>query len=182
MNVISLSKHEPNQTYGYLFDTNVWLYIFGPIAGSNNQKQHSYSELLNSIISRKGTIFITSLVLAEYVNKVLQIGFRQWKSKDSTRSNTQFKRNYRTTEDYKTSLEDAVAQVSAILKVTEKRSDDFNCINIDDIFSSMGQSCDFNDMYFVKCCEKGNMIFVSDDADVTHVDSTIKVINDRNKR
>ena len=57
MAVIKLADHTPNQTYSYLFDTNVWLYIFGPVAGSNARKQRLYSGLLNTIISRKGNLF-----------------------------------------------------------------------------------------------------------------------------
>ena len=175
MAVIKLADHTPNQTYSYLFDTNVWLYIFGPVAGSNARKQRLYSELLNTIISRKGTIFITSLVIAEYVNRVLRLGQKQWNMMNGYRQ-SDFKHDYRPSEHYKETLEDAIAQVNEILKITTKRPDDFNTIDITSVLRSMSQSLDYNDSYLVKCCEVGGMKLVTDDKDMEAINPNITVI------
>lgn len=99
MEIIKANQHNPNRSFGYLFDTNVWLYIYGPVAGSNAKKQRIYSNLLNSIIERRAVIFITSLVLSEYINRVLRIGFQQWK--DNGNYSADYKRDYRSTNNYK---------------------------------------------------------------------------------
>lgn len=174
MKIIKVNQHNPNQSFGYLFDTNVWLYIYGPVAGSNTNKQRIYSKLLNSILERKAVIFITSLVLSEYINRVLRIGFQQWKNNGNY--NADYKRDYRGTDDYKENLADAIAQVEEILKITQRRPDDFNAMDINAILAEMSQSSDYNDSYIVKCCENANIKFVSDDRDIININSTITVI------
>lgn len=175
MVTVKASDHQPNQAYSYLFDTNIWLYIYGPVAGSQQRKQRVYSNLLHTILDRKATIYITSLVLAEYVNRVLRMGFKQWEISNQ-RPGSDFKRDYRTTDDYKDTLSDAIAQVEDILKITQRRPDDFNAIDINSVLVSMEQSSDYNDSYLVKCCERGGMKFVSDDGDITSINSPIMVI------
>ena len=59
----------------FFFDTNVWMAIFGPLAGTRKAKQRGYSNLLRDIQSARASIFVSSLVLAEYVNACLQIAF-----------------------------------------------------------------------------------------------------------
>lgn len=174
MEIIKVNQHNPNQSFGYLFDTNVWLYIYGPVAGSNAKKQRIYSNLLNSILERKAVIFITSLVLFEYINRVLRIGFQQWK--DNGNYSADYKRDYRGTDDYKDNLADAIAQVEDILKITQRRPDDFNAMDINAILAAMSQSSDYNDSYLVKCCENANIKFVSDDRDIISINSPITVI------
>lgn len=174
MEIIKVNQHNPNQSFGYLFDTNVWLYIYGPVAGSNAKKQRIYSNLLNSILERKAVIFITSLVLSEYINRVLRIGFQQWK--DNGNYSADYKRDYRGTDDYKDNLADAIAQVEDILKITQRRPDDFNAMDINAILAAMSQSSAYNDSYLVKCCENANIKFVSDDRDIISINSPITVI------
>ncbi len=172
MEVNKIKDHLVNSTYSYLFDTNVWLYIYGPVAGSRPDKQKIYSNLLNDILSRKATIYITSLNISEYINVVLNIGFRQWK-RSNDYANADFKRDYRSTDDYKAQLEDAIFQVQEILKVAEKRPDDFNAINIDDVLQQMSKNADYNDSYMLKSCEYGGMKLVSDDGDFKAIDSRV---------
>lgn len=159
----------------YFFDTNVWMFIFGPIAGADKRKQSIYSNLLREIQSRKATIFISSLVLSEYVNAVLRLGFRSWKRRTGNQ-NADFKTSYRCTDDYQSTLEDAVLQVQEILKVSERRPDDFHLVDINNVLASMNQKADYNDAYYIRNCERQKMKLVSDDADMQNVDCVITVI------
>ena len=176
MKVDKLKEHNVSPLNSYLFDTNVWLYIYGPLAGSEKRKQSQYASLLRDIVDRKAGLFITSMVLSEYINRVLRIEFEQWK-KHNGLYNADYKRDYRTTEDFQDALADVKAQVMDILyNVTQKRPDDFNNIDIDGIVNSMSNSADFNDVYLVRCCERGNMCFVSDDKDIVNIQSSIRLI------
>lgn len=176
MKVDKLKEHNVSPLNSYLFDTNVWLYIYGPLAGSEKRKQSQYASLLRDIVDRKAGLFITSMVLSEYINRVLRIEFEQWK-KHNGLYNADYKRDYRTTEDFQDALADVKAQVKDILyNVTQKRPDDFNNIDIDGIVNSMSNSADFNDVYLVRCCERGNMCFVSDDKDIVNIQSSIRLI------
>lgn len=175
MVVTRVDKHTVSPNNSYFFDTNVWIFIYGPIAGTDKKKQSVYSSLLKDIQSRNAAIFVSSLVLSEYINAVLRMGFAQWKRVTGNR-NADFKRDYRSTEDYKVTLEDAVLQVEEILKVCIKRPDDFHIININSVLASMNQDADYNDAYYIKDCEKQNMKFVSDDSDIQKVNGAITLI------
>ena len=175
MVITKIDKHVVSSNNAYFFDTNVWMFIFAPIAGTKKKKQSVYSSLLKDIQSRNATIFISSLVLSEYINAVLRMGFKQWK-RVTGNVNADFKRDYRNTNDYQTILEDAVLQVKEILKVCVKRPDDFQIIDIDCILASMNQDADYNDIYYIKDCEKHKMKFVSDDSDIQNVNSPISFI------
>lgn len=176
MKVDKLKDHNVSPLNSYLFDTNVWLYIYGPMAGSEKKKQSQYASLLRDIVDRKAGLFITSMVLSEYINRVLRIEFEQWKRRNNLYG-ADYKQDYRPTEDFQEALDDVKAQVKEILhNVTQKRPDDFNNIDIDGIINSMSNSADFNDVYLVRCCECGNMCFVSDDKDIANIQSTIRLI------
>jgi predicted nucleic acid-binding protein len=175
MVVTKVDKHVVSSANAYFFDTNVWIYIFAPIAGTDKRKQSVYSSLLKDIQSRNATIFVSSLVLSEYINAMLRMGFKQWK-RVTGNVNADFKKDYRNTEDYQTTLEDAVLQVKEILKVCTKRPDDFHIIDIDSVLVSMNQDADYNDVYYIKDCENQKMKFVSDDTDIQKVNSSIMLI------
>ena len=178
MEVIKIKDHSVSPSYSYLFDTNVWMYINGPMAGSNTRKQSVYSGLLREIMTRKATVFVSSLILAEYINAVLRLGFKQWKRKTGN-VNADFKHDYRPTDDYASVLQDAICQVQTILKVAEKRPDDFHRITIDEVLSKMDQYADHNDVYLAKVCEETvGMKIVSDDKDLQNMKMRITLITD----
>ncbi len=160
-----------------MFDTNVWILLFGPVAGAELKKQKQYSSLLREISSRGASIYITSLIVSEYINTVLRLGFKQWKREDKIgRINADFKQDYRNTEHYKSTLEEAVAQINVILSCTIRRPDDFHRININSMLDKLNCNCDYNDAYIVKCCEQDHLTLVSNDHDFAAVDSGITLL------
>jgi len=171
-----IQNHNVSQMNSYLFDTNVWLFIFGPVAGAELNKQRAYSNLLRDITDRGAGLFITSLVLSEYINRVLRINFNQWKRANQLH-NADYKRDYRHTAHFSQGLEDAKSQAIDILNhCTAKYPDNFNNIDIEAIVNSMSPSFDYNDLYLVRCCERSNLILVSDDSDIPFIPSSIKLI------
>lgn len=175
MVVTKVSRHQVAPNSAYFFDTNVWLLIYGPMAGTTPRKQAIYSNLLRDIINRKAQIHISSLILSEYINFVLRFGFRQWKRLTGN-VNAEYKKDYRVTQDYKDRLADAVLQVQDILQVCTKRPDDFHIVDIDSILASMNQNADYNDAYYLHDCEKMGLILVSDDGDMQNVQSKITLV------
>ena len=162
-------------TDSYFFDTNVWMYIFAPLANAKKIKQRGYSAFLGEIISRKATIWINSLVVAEYVNAVLRLEFKQW-MKQHQYHNADFKHDFKPTVEYQSALEAIKLQVADIMKITKKRSDDFHIIDIDRILTSMGSVLDYGDSIFVDTCTNNQLILVTDDSDIVGLDLPIKVL------
>ena len=177
MKTIKLSDYEVGPNDKFIFDTNIWLLLYGPIAGAETKKQKKYSSLFRKIADRKANIYITSLIVSEYINVVLRLGFKQWQKEDRNgRINSDFKKDYRATEHYQSTLNDAIDQITAILECTDRRPDDFHNIDINSMLKQLDQTYDYNDAYIVKCCERDNITLVSDDADLVSINSKIKLI------
>lgn len=177
MNTIKIRDYTVGPTEGFIFDTNVWIFIFGPIAGKERHKQQAYSSLLSQILSRKAGLYVTSLVIAEYINCVLRICFKNWVHDDFiNRRNADFKVDYRPTDHYQESLKEVKNQVKDILKCATPRTDDFHRIDMGNLLSNLDSRCDYNDAYIVKCCEEGNFKLVSDDKDMQDINSRITLL------
>lgn len=159
----------------FFFDTNIWMFIFAPLAGAKPYKQKAYSKLLRDIVSRGATIWINSQVIAEYINRCLRMEFEKWKKRSQSYT-ADFKNNFRSTSDYASTLQDTKSQVSAILQKATRYPDDFHMIDVNAIISSMGNSLDYGDAIIVDLCKRKNFKLVTDDSDITETEFTFKVI------
>lgn len=158
----------------FFFDNNIWMFLFAPIADYKIPKQKAYSRFLREIQSAGATIFISSLILSEYINRCLRISHGQWEKRNHYK-NTDYKKDYRNTEDFKNALESTKDNVYSIMSLCVKTPDNFHVIEVDDIFSNVN-NCDFNDAYFVELCKKGNFKLVTDDKDFLSISEKIEII------
>lgn len=175
MKLIKCKDYTVSPMDAFLFDTNVWFLIYGPVAASEQRKQRAYSCLLQDAVNRGACIFITSLIVSEYINAVLRLGFKQW-MRSTGNFNADYKRDFRPTQSYKICLQDAIDQIEDILKVAKRHPDDFNSIDFSKILDQMDENCDFNDSYYVTQCGRMPMKLVSDDADMQKIGGGITVI------
>ena len=160
---------------GFFFDTNVWIHIFGPIASAHSQKQLEYTRLLREIRTVGATIWISSLVISEYVNAVLRIKFGQWKQANGY-NNANFKRDFRITNDYLEALREAKTAIDEILLVSTRRPDDFHLLDVSSVLATMGNTHDYNDAVIIDDCRRHGMKLVSDDKDITLANLPFQVI------
>ena len=157
------------------FDTNVWMLIFSSqMAGSRQDAQEKYSTLLKDILSVGGSIFINSLILSEYINASLRIEFDRWKRKDENIANSDYKKYFRQSKEYSNTLRVVCNELQDILSITLKKNDDFNTFSLDQIY--VGNSLDFNDAYYIWYCHNNNIIFVSDDHDISSTPIEVRVL------
>lgn len=176
-NVYKIKDYEVKTGGSYFFDNNVWMLLFANIAGAHLDKQRKYSNLLNDIRNRNCTIFISSLILSEYINRSLRLHFDQWiVAEGRIKSFTDFKKDYRCTKDYYSSLKTTISEVDDILQISERRPDDFNSIRIGDILNNMTTESDFNDSYYVELCHRNNLILVTDDKDLINTQKNINIV------
>ena len=169
-----MDSYEVKSGESYFFDNNVWMLLFSPIANSRLQSQRKYSKLLSEIRSRGGMIFISSLILSEYVNSNLRFSFNLWK-KTSGNVMADYKKDYRPTQEYRDEVAAVELQVREILKITERKPDDFNAISIDGVLKKMANS-DFNDEYYIRLCELNNLKLVTDDTDILSTQRNVEII------
>lgn len=175
MATCKISHYTVGPTEEFFFDTNVWMFIFAPLAGSKREKQRTYSGFLGEILSRGAMIWINSQVVAEYINGCLRLEFNQWKDQNN-KTDADFKRDFRPTQEYTNALVSAKSQISAILQKCTRQSDDFTAINIDAIIKSMGTSCDYGDAIIIDLCKRKKYKLVTDDQDMTKTDFPFSVI------
>lgn len=150
----------------FFFDNNVWMFLFSPISGVNSYQQKVYSGLLREIQSARATIFINSLVVSEYINRSLRLNYSLWRDRQfkSGNTSTDYKRNYRPTEDFNAAQREAYDEMSDILSIALRKPDDFNALNLDDVMNANGM--DFNDAYYANFCRLNRLILVTDDRDL----------------
>lgn len=170
-----ISDYTVSPSEEFFFDTNVWMFLFAPLAGSKPNKQKAYSRLLGDIVSRGATIWINSQVVAEYINRCLRMEFEEWKKRTSN-FGADYKLDFRPTADYQTTLTDTKSQISAILQKCQRYPDDFHCINVDAIISSMGHSYDYGDAIIIDLCKRKKFNLVTDDGDMTKSEFSFTVI------
>ena len=79
---------------------------------------------------------------------------------------TNFKRDFRPTQDYKDALRSVKSQVKDILAVSTQIPDGFNNIDVMPLFD--WNDIDFNDAYYMRLCDKqsNKVTLVTDDKDI----------------
>ena len=172
--VIKINEYKVNSGDRFFFDNNIWMFLFASIANVSRTKQQIYSRFFADICTAKATIFISSLILSEYMNSCLRINHKLWE-KNENRDGTNYKKDYRITSDFKTALEAIKAEINIIMSLCRKTPDYFDKIEIIDIYQN-ADTCDFNDAYYIELCKKGNYKLVTDDKDFQSTPYNIEII------
>lgn len=162
--VHSIEKYKPLASDSFFFDNNVWMYLFCPIGNYQRKKQDKYSSFLDILLTHKNTIFINSLVLSEFCNAYLRLDFDNWRKKPENSWKRDYKRDFVGTVQFKNTANEIKEVVKKILTFTEKGSDEFNAVNLDNIFNEFGVT-DFNDSYYIELGRLKKYKIVTDDAD-----------------
>lgn len=170
MNINDIRKYSPSSMDSYLFDNNVWMFLFCPIGNISQRKQQEYSRFLQSVASVKASIFVTSMILSEFANAYLRLDFDLWK-KDTKQYNANYKRDYLSSDRYKVISQVVISSVKDILKLTERIPDDFNSINVGNILD-LFEYIDFNDSYYIELCRTKSLKIVTDDRDFAKINSS----------
>lgn len=156
----------------YFFDTNIWLYIYGPI-GWPDQKSDIYSKALREIRNSNGTIYINCMVISEFINAFSRIEFKQ----QTTYS--RFK-EFRNSLSFRPVAEDIASNVKKILRNTLTCDPELKVIDLPEIMSFFEQGkYDFNDLVFAEICRSRGMVFVTHDKDFSELGVEILTANEK---
>lgn len=163
---------DANKTCGFedqfvLFDTNIWIYIYG-----NDPRPETtiYSEFYDSVMKSGNTIVVNEQVISEFFNRVCKMEFEALFGKEKLR---QFKQLRKTSDEFKEKVE-AVRDIclDILRDCTYQQSNlEQDCLasNLNDVVSG---KLDLTDAALVSECATGGYILVSHDADFA--DSKIK--------
>lgn len=171
---IKIKDYYPTQQESFFFDNNIWMFLFSPIAQYQKEKQKTYSRFFEKALESGSTIFTSSLILSEFVNRNLRMAFDRWKEMTSNYS-AQYKKDYIGCNDYKINISLIKKSVKKILASSEKISDNFRNINIDKI-QSLLEIIDYNDSYILELASSQRFSIVTDDKDFLKIETNVHII------
>ena len=157
---------------GYFFDTNIWLYIYGPI-GWPDQLSDAYSRALKEIRNSEGTIYINCMIISEFINAFSRIEFKQ---------QTEFTRfkDFRNSLAFRVIAQEIAYNIRKILKSTFACDPDLQAVDLPEIMDLFEQGkYDFNDLLFAQICRAKNMVFVTHDKDFSELGVEILTANEK---
>lgn len=158
VNVHSIEDYDFPAGKGYFFDTNIWLYIYGPM-GWPDEKTNIYSRALKGIRDSKGTIYINCMIISEFINTFSRIEFKQ---------QSEFSRykEFRSSLKYRAIAQDISFNVKKIFRSTLACDPELHVIGFPEVMDLFEQGkYDFNDLIFAQICRAKNLIFVTHDKD-----------------
>lgn len=173
MALYKIQNFQPKFNESFLFDNNIWVLLFCPIANSELKKQKAYSLFLKDIKNKNNAIFINSLILSEFCNSWLRLEFNIWRKNFSEPKD--LKKDFKSTQRFKDTISEIKNAVRQILSATEKAPDSFNSINIDSILNNFG-NCDLNDAYYIELAKTNKWKIVTDDSDFLIFQSDLDII------
>ena len=168
----SVEDYEFPEDKGYFFDTNIWLYIYGPL-GWPDEKSDLYSSALKKIRNSNGTIYINCMIISEFINAFSRIEFKQ---------QTEFTRykEFRNSLAFRAIAQDIARNVKKILKSTLACDPELQAINLPEVMDMFEQGkYDFNDLLFAQICRAKDLIFVTHDKDFSDLGVEILTANEK---
>lgn len=152
-------------------DTNVLIYLFSPDFVSTNQKQiDEYSQILDILLQKEANIYISSVVMSEFINRILRIDYEKNKNQYPD-----FKKDYRNSQDYKSSLNLILKQLKKILKISTQIDDNFSQFEILEWYKKdINMDLDFNDLIISFIIENYNFKLLTNDKDFEKFGINIK--------
>lgn len=167
--IIDINTYEPSPQDRIFFDCNVWIMLLSGIGNYAQKDQKTYSNFFHKLQMRKVKIAINSMLVSEYANVVLRIGFKEWMEKEQKRS-PNFKRDYFGTPHFNEKVRQVKIQLKQMLKSSEKFSDEFNALDFDSVLNDF-DSIDFNDAYFMNYALLKGLKVVTRDRDFLKLQS-----------
>jgi predicted nucleic acid-binding protein len=158
-----------------LFDTNIWMYIYGPQI-PRDPLASVYSDALKRILQSQSKIFMDVLILSEFINAYSRYEFN---CAYPPGSKTDFKA-YRKTPAYQAVAKAIADEARRILKYCIRTESFFEDVDIDNLLNDFENNCpDFNDQIFAELCKAKNLKLITHDRDFADSGLTILTANPR---
>lgn len=174
-NIIDIRTYTPTENDKLFFDTNIWMQLFCPIGKYNDKIVNIYNNFFLRAISSKAKLFTSSMIISEFFNSYSKIEFSE-KATNFPEKYKNYKADFRNTEEF-TELSSNIIELiqKKILKFSSKIDDNFQDINLDEVFGNK-ENFDFNDSYFLKLCEKNDFSIVTNDKDFLDYSTNVNII------
>lgn len=142
-----------------IFDTNVWLSIYGITANNTNQQTRIYSNFYKKALENKSKIYLLGTIASEYINRSIKMRYYA----DNT-VNESLKIHQQAM--YPQWIETISDEVSYLVNDCERLDDGFSLSNPEEMCRScIGKEIDYNDLIISEVCKNNNISLVTDDKD-----------------
>ncbi len=164
--IIDIRLHKPQKEDKFFLDTNIWIFIFCPLAGAREASVTKYSRFFKKMIQNNSKMYTSSGIISEFINSYLRMDHKQ-----NNQDYPDYKRDYRNSSCY-TSTFNIVKQIvnNKILPYVIKLDDRFSSLNFDDIINE-AENTDFNDSLFANMLKSTDISVLTDDFDFYHLRS-----------
>ena len=180
MAIINIETHTPNNDDRYFLDCNVLMYVFYLNGSYASDLIYSYSELITKIINADGRIYITDMLISEFVNTYIQTEFHRLATLNHwPHTKEYFKRSFKNTTEYA----DILIEIKYILQrqlfpIASRMDARFSEMPLDNIFDNP-QTFDFNDRYYGLTLENKETYIVTNDADFSNIEQCDVITKNR---
>ncbi len=173
--IININNYSPVHTDKFLFDANIWLYLYCPLGSYNSAAIKNYENFLVKVIKANSTIYISSLILSEFINRYIRLDFNIKKNINPGQF-AEFKKDYRPSAEYSNTIKTIRATINQqISQITKQADDNFSGYNLKDILNRIENS-DFNDLCSEELSSISSFKIVTDDRDFLHAIKAIEVL------
>ena len=145
----------------FLFDANVWLFLFPAPSDRATGHAASYSKALKGMLSAESHLVLDAMVLSEYLNRYCRI---EWIALHKS-VYPQFKA-FRQSQDFVTVGQGAATFARSMLKLCTRHDYPFAVCNVVQVLADFESGVnDFNDGMFVETCRHNGWKLVTNDKD-----------------
>jgi len=156
----NITTHPFSKGERILFDTNVWLYTYGPISYTRQNWAGEYSKALAKISKNRCEIFICQTIISEFINRCI--------SDELYLKGIPFevKKTFQRLPDFKPIAKKVGVYMEDILSFAECCDSSFNKPKAN-VYLKGFQECklDYNDLVIEDICIANDLILVTNDSD-----------------
>ena len=177
MTAINIQNYSFSEQDRLFFDTNIWVFIYGPQSYSDSRRQKIYSGAFQSIITNGGKIYLDILVLTEFINRMTRFYYDLWCEENNMSLN--FK-DFRSMEEFKQITKEIEIASNMILIDSIQIESGFAKMNVSSLLKCFTQKqIDFNDLVIENICQENHLKLVTDDRD--YLESNVQILTSNKK-
>ena len=159
-----------------LFDTNIWLLIYGPQGNPSDYRTRIYSAALAKVLKVKSHIYLDVLILSEFINRYARLRYDILRP---TGWPKEFK-SFRKSAAFKSIAKDIAADAQRVVRQCERTESGFETVDIGALLAEYESGdADFNDQILVELCKAKGLTLVTHDADFKDRGLTLLTANPR---
>lgn len=171
--ISDIKKYTFHEGDSFLFDANIWMLIYGPIANKDGRTE-VYSAALRDIRKNNCLIFIDVLILSEFINAFSRFEFNQL---DPIIKPQKFK-DFRNSAQFKSIAQEISINARKIIKICCRCDSMFESADLPNVLARYEQgNSDFNDQMIIEICKSKDLVLVTHDADFKPEDVNILTAN-----